>query len=142
LDPSLVERALVKIHERNPIHTIVMDMSRAEQLAQWAESEFGCTVVDRPQTNTFAVQDYERFMDALRSGWLKHSGDVGLTAHAQNAIARVLPHGDARFDRPAQTRISAEQERRVIDALTAAAMVHSQAVGGAEAPAAVTEVAW
>ncbi|HEY4895210.1 MAG TPA: terminase large subunit [Solirubrobacteraceae bacterium] len=143
LDPSLVERALVQIHERNPIHTLVMDTSRAEQLAQWAESEFGCVVVDRPQTNTFAVQDYERFMDALRNGWLLHSGDAELTAHAQNAIARVLPHGDARFDRPSQTRQSAEQERRVIDALTAAAMVHSQAVAGlSEGAAAEVLMAW
>jgi phage terminase large subunit-like protein len=143
LDPSLVERALVVIHERNPIHTVVMDTSRAEQLAQWAEAEFGCVVIDRPQTNTFAVQDYERFMDGLRNGWLKHSGDIALTAHAQNAIARVLPRGDARFDRPAQTRQSAEQDRRVIDALTAAAMVHSQAAGSlADLPVQATEFAW
>ncbi len=64
-------------------------------------------------------------MDALRRGWLKHSGDAGFTSHALNAIARILPFGDARFDRPSQTRMSAEQERRVIDALTAASMVHT-----------------
>ena len=106
-----------------------MDTSRAEQLAQWIESELGAAVIDRPQTNAFAVQDFDRFMEGLRKGWLHHTGDAGLTSHALNAIARVLPWGDARFDRPSQTRQSSEQDRRVIDALTAASMVHSLASG-------------
>lgn len=127
LDPALVEKALIEIHDRNPIHTVVMDSSRAEQLGMWMESEFGATVIDRPQSNQFAVDDYERFMEALRNGWLFHSGDAEFSKHALNAIARVLPRGDARFDRPSQTRKSSEQDRRVIDALTAAAMVHAQA---------------
>jgi phage terminase large subunit-like protein len=127
LDPSLVERALVLLHERNPIHTVVMDSSRAEQLGLWIEHEFGATVIDRQQTNALAVEDYDRFMEALRSGWLHHNGDAELSRHALNAIARILPHGDARFDRPSQTRQSGEQDRRVIDALIAAAMVHSVA---------------
>ena len=67
-------------------------------------------------------------------GWLKHSGDAGLTRHALNAVARILPQGDARFDRPSQTRQSSEQDRRVIDALTAAAMVHSFAATPPKAP--------
>lgn len=125
LDPNEVERALVLVHERNPLHTVVMDTSRAEQLASWISDEFGATVIDRPQSNKEATQDYDRFMEALRMGWLRHSGDAGLTRHALNAVARVLPQGDARFDRPSQTRQSSEQDRRVIDALTAAAMVHS-----------------
>jgi phage terminase large subunit-like protein len=128
LDPHLVEQALVKIHGRNPIQTLVMDISRAEQLAAWAEEEFGCAVIEHGQSNAAAAQDYERFMEALRKGWLKHSGDPGLTSHILNAIARVLPYGDARFDRPSQTRKSSEQDRRVIDALSAAAGVHSEAV--------------
>lgn len=125
LDPSKIEGALIDVHTRTPIHTVVMDTSRAEQLGMWIESEIGATVIDRSQTNTFAVQDYDRFMEALRNGWLLHSGDAALTSHALNAIARVLPYGDTRFDRPSQTRQSAEQDRRVIDALTAASMVHS-----------------
>jgi phage terminase large subunit-like protein len=127
LDPDSVEAALWAIHTVNPIHTVVMDMSRAEQLAQWIGTKLGATVIDRPQSNAFAVQDYDRFMEALRKGWLHHAGDAGLTAHALNAIAKVLPFGDARFDRPSQSRTGPEQERRVIDALIAAAMVHAQA---------------
>jgi phage terminase large subunit-like protein len=132
LDPNEVERALVEIHQRNPIHTLVMDESRAEQLATWAAAEFGCTVVDRSQTNQFATDDYSKFMEALRSGWLKHPGDAAFTQHVLNAVARVLPYGDARFDRPSQTRQGGDQDRRVIDALTAASMVHALAAVPAE----------
>ena len=139
LDPNLVERALIELHHRNPIHTVVMDLTRAEQLGTWIEHELGATVIDRAQSNQFAVQDYERFMEALRNGQLKHSGDHGLTAHALHAVARVLPSGQARFDRPSQTREGGDQDRRVIDALTAAAMVHATAVS--QEPEAVFEFA-
>jgi phage terminase large subunit-like protein len=125
LDPDKVERALVVIHERNPIHTVVMDMSRGEDTANWIKTELGAVVVDRTQGNEFACQDYEKFMEALRNGQLKHSGDADLKSHALNAIARMTPSGKARFDRPSQTRQGGDQERRVIDALTAAAMVHA-----------------
>ena len=37
----------------------------------------------------------------------------------------MLPFGDARFDRPSQSRLGPDQERRVIDALIAASMVHA-----------------
>ena len=46
MHPSLVERMLTEIHERNPLHTIVMDTSRAEQLATWISDAFGATVID------------------------------------------------------------------------------------------------
>lgn len=127
LDPEEVERALWEIHQRNPIHTVVMDTSRAEQLGAWIRTKIGAVVVDRQQTNPQAVQDFDDFMEALRNGWLKHAGDAGMAKHALNAIAKVLPLGDARFDRPSTTRIGPEQERRVIDALSAAAMVNSTA---------------
>jgi hypothetical protein len=46
-----------------------------------------------------------------------------------NAIARRLPGGDYRFDRPTASRSSPRmQDRRVIDALTAAGMVVSNAM--------------
>ena len=135
LDPDEVERAIREIHARNPVHTVVMDMHRAEQLARWIETTIGAVVVDRAQTNNLAAQDFERFMEGLRSGQLKHSGDAGLTRHALNAIARVLPFGDSRFDRPNQSRLGADQERRVVDALTAAAMVNATATAPARKPA-------
>ena len=48
-----------------------------------------------------------------------------------NAIARQLPEGKVRFDRPVQNRTgNAVQDLRVIDALTAAAMVNSQLISG------------
>jgi hypothetical protein len=141
LDPHLVEAALLRIHTRNPIHTVVMDMSAAAQLASWIVEELGAVVVDRHQTNPFAVQDFNDFMEGLRLGWLKHSGDPGLTQHALNAIARMLPLGDSRFDRPVQSRLGQEQDRRVIDALTAASMVHSTALR-VPPPATEANFAW
>ena len=134
LDPYLVERAVITIHERTPVATVVMDTSRAEQLASWLATEIGATVIDRAQSNAWAALDFDRFMEALRNGWLRHSGDPGLTQHALAAIARILPYGDARFDRPNQSRSGQDQERRVIDALTAAAMVHSAAAEPAPPP--------
>jgi phage terminase large subunit-like protein len=127
LDPGLVERALLELHARWPLHTVVMDPSKAEQLAQWISDTLGARVVERAQTNAFAVVDYAKWMEALRMGWLHHAGDPGLSRHVLNATARLLPGGDSRFDRPAEARRSGEQPRRVIDALTAASMVHSEA---------------
>jgi hypothetical protein len=84
----------------------------------------GLKVIDRAQTTKLICADYEAFMDGLRNGTLKHTGDVGLRSHVLHAIARRLPGGDYRFDRPvASRRAVGQQDRRVIDALTAAAMV-------------------
>jgi len=127
LDPNQVERALIAIHQRNPIHTVVMDISKAEQLGSWIETTLGAKVIERGTTNKDAAFDYERFMEALRMGWLKHTGDQGLTSHVLNAIARITPEGKTRFERPVQSRWGHLQDLRVIDALTAAAMVHSVA---------------
>jgi phage terminase large subunit-like protein len=127
LDPNRVEAMILELHARNPLHTVVMDTHRAEQLATWIADETGARVIDRQQSNAFAVDDYERFMEGLRMGWLKHSGDAALTRHVLNSVARVLPQGDARFDRPHASRFGV-QAVRVIDALVAAAMVHATAV--------------
>jgi hypothetical protein len=131
LDPNLVERAIIDLHGRNPIATLVMDTSHGAQLASWVESELGIPVVARQQTNPLAALDYAAFMEALREGWLHHVGDVGLSRHVLNAVTRLLPGGGARFDRPHQSRASAaEQRRRVIDGLTAASMAHGVAAAG------------
>lgn len=128
-DPHLIEIALEDIHSVNPIHTVVMDMTRGEQLAAWIEAELGATVVDRGTKNADAVMDYDKFMEALRTGWLRHTGDDALKRHVLNAVARMLPGGDTRFDRPSSSRGgrggSDLQEVRVIDGLVAAAMVNA-----------------
>lgn len=122
LDPYAVKRALSLIHERNPIHTVVMDMSFAQDIAAWIEAEIGCVVVDQPQNNKFAALEYDTFMRLLRERKLWHSGDRGMTRHALNAVARILPMGDHKFERPAESRAASFQDRRVIDALKAASM--------------------
>jgi hypothetical protein len=118
---------LRKIHKRNPIHTVVMDPTKAEQLGSWIETTIGAVVIEHAKTNPQAVADYNAFMEALRHGWLHHTGDPGLSQHVLNAIAKQLPLGDIKFERPHQSRLGQEQERRVIDALDAAAFVHWQA---------------
>jgi hypothetical protein len=129
LDTHLIEQALLTIHERTPICMVVMDMTNGASIAQWIQEELGVEVLARTQSRPMAVMDYARFMEALREGWLKHSGDVGLTRHALNAVAQMLPGGDFFFARPREARKVSESLRRarVIDALVAAAMVHTSA---------------
>jgi phage terminase large subunit-like protein len=130
LDPHLIEKALAAIHERNPIHTVVLDTSfGGGVLHAWISENLGSDVIARGQTMPQQVEEYERFMEGLRAGWLHHSGDAGLTRHAMNAIARMNRLGATVFDRPSPQRTAgAEQDMRVIDALDAAAMVHAQAM--------------
>ena len=126
LNSHLIEDALLNLHQRTPIRRLVMDREKGEQIAAWAEEELGIEVVDRPRSNAAASEDFERFMEALREGWLKHTGHPEFRRHAMNAIARVLPGDKRRFDRPVGSRHDKrEQERRVIDALDAASMVHT-----------------
>jgi hypothetical protein len=125
LHPDVPKDKLLELHERCPIRTVVIDTSDAEDIAAWIEDEIGCEVIDRGQGNVNAVADYDAFTKALRNGWLKHTGDPKLRSHVLNAIARRLPGGDRRFDRPSQSRNAGRQDRRVIDGLTAAGMVNT-----------------
>lgn len=124
LHPDEVKSALIDMTEGYVVGSVVMDTSHATDIAAWIEDELGLTVIDRQQTNKFACADYQAFMDGLRNGTVKHNGDPDLRSHVLHAIARRLPGGDYRFDRPVASRRSVgQQDRRVIDALTAAAMV-------------------
>ena len=127
LDVEAVKAAFLRIHNRNPIDLAVMDVTRAQDVAQWLSNEYGITVVDRAQTNALAILDYENWMQAMRDGSLHHTGHRELRRHVLNAIARSLPGDQRRFDRPSTSRNTkaGRQERRVIDCLTAASMVHS-----------------
>jgi hypothetical protein len=125
LHPDEIKHAFTELAADFQLETVVMDMHRAEDIAAWVEDALGVTVIDHAQGQTRThVQDYEAFMEGLRNGTVKHTGDHDLRAHVLNAIARRLPGGDYRFDRASQVRGNARaQDRRVIDGLTAAAMV-------------------
>lgn len=126
---QVIQDALERVHERNPIHTVVMDPHRAEQLAEWIEDELGCEVIERSQANQFRALDYSMWMEAIRLGVLEHDGDAEFRTHVLNAIARQVSDERFVFARPAENRGAVElQNRRVIDALDAAAMVHSTAM--------------
>jgi phage terminase large subunit-like protein len=132
MHPDEVKTAFAAIHDRTPITTVVIDIERAEDIAAWMEDEYGVIVIDRPQGNAYAAGDYESFTKALRNGTLKHTNHSGLRAHVMHAVTRELPNDKRRFDRPSQSRSRRKQERRVIDALTAAAMVNNYAMNPEE----------
>jgi len=138
--PEVVKRAFTDLQSRYKVTTVVMDMSRDVDIAHWI-SDLGILVIDRAQTNKPFKEDYERFMAALRQGWLFHSGDQGLKRHALNAVTRLLPDGGVKFARRDESR-DGNQEMKVIDALVAAAMVHSYADEVNSQPAAEILVAW
>lgn len=125
LDPLEVKRAYERLEETWAIHTVVMDMTRAEDIASWLEHEKGVRVVDHAQGTAVQGVDYEKFLEALRSGWLKHLGDPTLTQHVYNAVTTLLPGGGAKFDRKTKSREGGAQELIVIDGLVAAAMVNA-----------------
>ena len=120
-----MKHALLEYAGEFKLRTVVMDMHRAEDIAPWIEEELGVTVIDHDHRQVkMHVSDYECFMTGLRNGTVKHVPDEAIRPHILNAIARRLPGGDYRFDRPNASRGSArEQDRRVIDGLTAAAIV-------------------
>lgn len=129
MHPDEIKNAVLEVASAFRLRTVVMDMERAADIAAWIEDELGVTVIDRAQTNKLACADYEAVMKGLRGGSLRHAGCPVLRRHALNAVARRLPGGDHRFDRPSSVRQNARaQDRRVIDALTAAGMVveHSE----------------
>lgn len=124
-DPSVVRAAIRDLMGRYRVTTVVMDPDRAHDIAGWLSDELELDVVFRAQSAKPQAEDFERFMAALRNGWLRHGGDEGLRRHALNAVVRLLPDGGAKFARVSETRQGGNQDSRVIDALVAAAMVHS-----------------
>jgi phage terminase large subunit-like protein len=134
LDVEDVHAAFRRIAERNPVELVVMDSSKAKDTAQWIASPEGLNaeVVDRSQGNTLQAEDYAAFMEALGNKWFKHTGHREFRRHVLNAIARRMEGERHRFDRPSSSRNTraGRQERRVIDALTAAAMVNNEIAGG------------
>ncbi len=142
LNPNKVELAIKQMHALWPIHTIVMDMTKGEQLAEWAKSELGIEVADYTQGDALAARAYEHFMEWLRNSWLHHTGDPGLTQHTLNAITKLMPSGKSKFERPSRAREGGNQQQRVIDALDAAAMVHAVATANAVTAESVFASAW
>lgn len=154
-DPARVREAFIRVHARNPIRTVAMDPSAGgAQIAEWLEAPagwssdpddperevpdydhdaghgLGVRVVEVSPGNVVQCRVYEAWMGALRAGWLCHPHDPTLSAHVLNAIAKPVSHDRYRFDRPNPSRAASLQDRRVIDALVAAAGIHWQATAG------------
>ena len=141
-NPVLFKKALEEYLSKYRVTTVVADISHDAVLAEWMSEDLGLTVIDRAQTSKPQGEDYARFMEALRNGWLRHTGDISLKRHALNAVSYLLPDGGAKFRRPSETRVGGNQDARVIDALTAASMVHSYAVEFHNTPVPRPMVTW
>jgi phage terminase large subunit-like protein len=128
-----VKNAFERMFERYTVDLVVLDSTKAEDVAQWLSDEHGLTVIDRSQANEFAEEDYARWMGALGNRWFRHTGHPVFRRHVLNAIARRLPKDRYRFDRPSTSRAVSKQDRRVIDALQAAAMINGEMGGPIEA---------
>lgn len=143
LEPKLVKQAFRDINERNPVEVVVMDESRAEDIAGWLKEEFpNLKVVPYGQGNPMKATAAERFLEGLREGHIKQPRDREFTRQVLNAISKTLPDGRIRFDRTSTSRSKSQQERRVWDALDAASMVHATAVGEMSAEATEPLIAW
>ena len=125
--------AFREIHAETPIQRVVMDPSAGgEQLASWLEDDLRVQVVAHSQKTAPMALAAARFMETLREGTQKHIRDADFTRHVLNGVAKELPDGAFKFVRPAASRSSNEETPlREIDALIAAAMVLSTAIGGA-----------
>ncbi len=122
---SEIKASIERIRERNPLSRVVVDPYELAAITEWLRDDLGVEVVSREPNNPNACEDRERFMEALREGGLCHTGDPVLRQHVLNATT-VEILGRSKFERPVLSRRNrAEQRRRVIDALDAAAMVHS-----------------
>lgn len=141
LDPDLIKRAIRQLVGQYEISTAVIDINNAHDIAAWMSDDLDLTVIDRAQTVKPQVEDYQRFMEGLRQGWIHHAGDQGFKQHAMNAVVK-LTDGGPRFARASETRQGGNQAARVIDALVAATMVHSYAVEKFGGPSQEILVAW
>ena len=133
LRPEKIMAAFREIHAETPIQRVVMDPSAGgEQLASWLEDDLRVQVVAHSQKTAPMALAAARFMETLREGTQKHIRDADFTRHVLNGVAKELPDGAFKFVRPAASRSSNEETPlREIDALIAAAMVLSTAIGGA-----------
>lgn len=126
VDLDVIKNAFLDMTADRTVSEVVMDISRCTDLIPWLEDDLGLQIVEWGTSNKFAVEDFNAVTEGLRNGTLKHTGDPGLRHHAMNAIARRLPGGDYRFDRPTPSRGSVlGQDQRVVDALTAMGMAVS-----------------
>ena len=134
MHPDVVKRAFEVFLEEFVVEHVVIDIERAEEIAAWLRDDHSVTVIDWTQNNAQKARDYESFMRGLRDGTLRHTGNKEFRKHVMNAVARPLPNDKKRFDRPSESRARRKQVVRVIDALTAAEMIHSFQVERASAP--------
>jgi phage terminase large subunit-like protein len=133
---SQIVQEILDRHERYPnLKGWVMDPNAgAKQMAQMledgthplqAERDLGpIEFVEHSQKNTTMAEAARRLDEAIRNGWLVHTGDRRLRQHVLNAIRKTTGVEEYRFDRPRDARTS----KYPIDLLTGLLMGHNVAV--------------
>jgi phage terminase large subunit-like protein len=125
LRKGVILDALREMRELYGADEVVIDPENdGEVLAQDLE-ELGFDVIAHSQKPAPMALAAERFSAAVRERKLCHPGDAVLTRHVLNAHSKSTEDGRWRFVK------ESKQSSKHIDALIAAAMVHSVAVGEA-----------
>ena len=123
IDVDDVHEAFEWFFDRWAVTEVIIDIQRAQDVAQWVEKEHGVPVIAWNVGNAQKAADFECWMEGLRSGTLRHNGSSVLRRHVMHAVAKRLPGDKKRFDRPLSSRGRRKQDERVIDALDAASSV-------------------
>lgn len=136
LRPEAIHDAFEALNDEHPIGRVVMDPAAGEEIAAWLERELDVEVVEHSQKTEPMADAALKFMEGLRNDVLRHVHDPELTRHALNAAVMPLSDGSFKFVRPRQSRTTPaeEQDRRVIDALIAAAIVYRVAAAARPKP--------
>jgi phage terminase large subunit-like protein len=133
---SQIVQEILDRHERYPnLRGWVMDPNAgAKQMAQMledgshplqAERDLGpIEFVEHSQKNATMAEAARRLDEAIRNGWLVHTGDRRLRQHVLNAVRKTTGVEEYRFDRPRDARTS----KYPIDLLTGLLMGHNVAV--------------
>jgi len=108
--------------------TIVIDPETEGRVLAQDLEEIGFEVIAHSQKPGPMALAAERFYAAVRERKLRHPRDPGLTRHVLNAVKKSTLEGTWRFVK------ETKQSSKHIDALIAAAMVHSVAMGEIESP--------
>lgn len=118
--------------ERDSDDELVLDDARRPKpLLDQEGRQLGGLGVDvqvREQTPLLQADAAEKFMEGLRLRTFQHCADGRFTRQVLNAVLRLLPGGQRRFDRPKENRNTKAEDRREIDSIVAASIVFAEAV--------------
>lgn len=133
-EADIVAALVARQREFEPIGWVYDPNAGGRQMAQLLDKgehphqgEVPFSFIEHSQDNAPMSLAAVRFDEAVRNGWIRHSGDPDLRRHVQNAVRKGLGGEKWKYDRPPDAR---GEKRRLYpnDALIGAVMGHSVAV--------------